>query len=87
MMEATAQAQSSVGVGYDDRTIDVKLIGEAADTLADMSSRYGIPIDKLLETSISLLKVGLGAREVGRRFVLTTKMWWPIKEFILPRAS
>ena len=88
MRESSAYAptESDVSSGVN-RTIDITLVGEAADSLVQMASETGMPIESLLEVSISLLRVAVRAREVGRRFVVTTKMWWPIKEFVLPRAS
>jgi hypothetical protein len=69
------------------RTIELKLADEVADTLRDLSEQTGMSVESLLETSIGLLRTAVQARTLGRRFVVTTKAWWPIKEFILPRAS
>lgn len=85
-MPAYAPESTSSLEGASSQSVDVKLVGEAAYTLTALVEKTGLSPESLLTTSIGLLKVAVRARSVGRRFVVTTKAWWPIKEFVLPRS-
>jgi hypothetical protein len=65
--------------------MEVTLAEDAAIEIAKLSKITGLSAESLLETSIGLLKVAVGAREHGKRIVITTKAWWPIKELVLPK--
>jgi hypothetical protein len=85
---ATARMASAVSAPAPARVqnepIDVRLVDEAATTLHDLSGRTGLTVDALLAASITLLKIVIESRNLGRRIVLTTKLLWPIREVHIP---
>jgi hypothetical protein len=66
------------------KPIEVTLVDEAASTLHDLSDRTGQTVDTLLATSITLLKIAIESKNLGRRILLTTKLLWPIREVRIP---
>lgn len=62
----------------------VTLVDEAATTLHYLSHSTGIAEDVLLSTSLTILKVLVESRNLGRRIMVTSKLLWPIKEVRVP---
>jgi hypothetical protein len=79
-MAATATAPDPGSSG----PINVTLVDEAATSLHHLSQRTGMSIERLLETSITLLNILSESKRLGRRVVLTTKLLWPIREVKVP---
>jgi len=67
--------------------IAITLVDEAAATVSALSSSTGESVESLLETSITLLKILVESKKIGRRVVLTTRFLWPVKELMFPRPE
>jgi hypothetical protein len=66
--------------------LEITLVEEAAAEIANLSNTTGLSPETLLETAISLLRTAVTARALGRRIVMTTAAWWPIKQLVLPKS-
>ena len=78
---------SSAPVQDQGGSISVTLVDEAANTVEALSKSTGESVESLLETSITLLKILVESKGLGRRMVLTTRFLWPIKELMFPRPD
>ena len=72
-----------------DTTDEVTLVltDDAAREILQLRHETGLPINTLIETSIGLLRAAVRARTLGQRVLVATRTCWPIKEFVLPKAS
>jgi hypothetical protein len=90
MRDAATASMASAAVTAPDfaktpsEPISVILVDEAASTLHELSGRTGIAIETLIATSITLLKIVVESKNLGRKIVLTTKLLWPIREVRIP---
>jgi len=82
-MATASSAPYQAGTG----TISVTLVDEAANTIEALSKSTGESVESLLETSITLLKILVESKRIGRRMVLTTRFLWPIKELMFPQPE
>lgn len=68
-------------------TISITLTDDAAIELAELSRETGLAVGSLIETSLGLLRSTVKAQREGNRVVLTSRRWWPIREFFIPKPS
>ena len=71
----------------DSRVMEITLVDAAAAKIANLSKQTGLSPERLLEASLGLLSAAVDAGSLGRRVVVTTKGWWPLKELELPKVS
>ena len=81
--DARTTEMATVAQAHD--CVEVRLVDEAAATVKQISESTGVPVEQLLETSITLLKVLAESQNVGRRMVITTKFLWPVREVTFPK--
>ncbi|MGI8742559.1 MAG: hypothetical protein ACR2NN_08310 [Bryobacteraceae bacterium] len=67
--------------------IEITLVDDAAAEVADLTESTGLSAEQLFEIAIRLLRVAATSDSLGRRMVITTKSFRPIKEVIFPKAS
>jgi hypothetical protein len=79
MAAAAAPTQGQEGC------LSVTLVDEAAATVNAIADSTGESVESLLEISITLLKILVESKKIGRRVVVTTRWLWPIKELTFPR--
>jgi hypothetical protein len=82
---ATARIADATHAAHPNETdcaspINVTLTNGAAFAIGSLSRETGVPIERLLATSIQLLRIAIEARKLGRRLAVTTWGWWPVKE-------
>jgi len=80
---ATAQIAPIRG----ESTLQVTIGTDALAELLALSTSTGQSIDRLLSISIGLLRMAVNAHSVGRRLVLTSRSWWPVREIVIPKSS
>ncbi len=64
--------------------LEFKLAGRAAEEVMQLSNLTQLNADELVVIALSLLSVVIRGKAIGRRLLLTTKSFWPVKEFVLP---
>ena len=86
-MQEIPADDTPAGVGYKRPTLEFTLADSVADEMTQLAEITGLSPHDLIATAISLLSVVVRGKAFGRRLLLTTKAFWPVKEFVLPSQT
>ena len=86
-MQEIPADDAQTGFGYNRPTLEFTLADSAAEEIARLAEATGLSPHELVATAISLLSVVMRGKALGRRLLMTTKAFWPVKEFVLPSQT